>query len=693
MIHINKDYSMKRFTTLSKVLILIFLVNASLIESIAQPKKTRQLIKDDEVFASVGPEKITYKLLESAFQKNMNRKNVKLTDVARDSLLDFLHLYINYRLKVLDAIDRGYDKDSAVIADIEQNRKILAESYYYDKVLVEPNVDHLQKLRQHEIKFAYILIPFDNTATVPDTAETYSKGMEALKKLAEGKDFGEVALEYSVDKESAKNGGVVERFITGGRVQRPIEEALYTIKNEGEVYPQLIRTKYGYFIVKLIKKEPRVKVLISHILLSKGMDTDSIGVIAKADSLLKVLRQGADFSKIAELHSDDPSTAIKGGSWGAYYSRSSGFEGMERNVAAPIENVIFKMKDGEISDKVFTDYGIHIVRRDSTKFFDPSEERDELKKLYKRLYFEDDKKSLLDSLKYKFGFNINYDALSKFLSLLDTTKTNLDTAWKRNLTEEINNFVAYKILDKNVTFDSFINELSTKNELKGTSLNYDGITRAINKIVTPIVYNEATKNLEKEYPDFAALMREFRDGILLFRVEAIEVWDKLKFDSAKARVYWDSTKTRYMTEPKYDIDEIYVLSDSLANDIYKRLQDTFNFANLAAEHTQRSGFREKKGAWGLVSVKDNGLAKLAQANNAKPGDLMTPMSYEKGFSIIKVNSFEPVRQKTFEEAISDFAPTFQDLMQKYYTEIWLNEIKKKFLVKINDKVINKITAR
>jgi parvulin-like peptidyl-prolyl isomerase len=114
-----------------------------------------------------------------------------------------------------------------------------------------------------------------------------------------------------------------------------------------------------------------------------------------------------------------------------------------------------------------------------------------------------------------------------------------------------------------------------------------------------------------------------------------------------------------------------------------------NVDELAEIHTQRKGYREKKGYWGEVSADKNELVKAILDKKAKENSLLEPVAIEKGFSIIKYNKFVPVRQKTFEEAIPDFAPQFQDLMQKKLLNSWIDEIKKKLDVKIyKDKIVS-----
>ena len=643
---------------------------------------------ENTVIATVGKENITYADLEKAFKKNMNRKEAYLYLVSRDSLKDFLTLYTNYRLKVIDAIGRGFDKDSAVLADISQNRRILAESYFYEKRLVEPKVDQILKLRERELQFAFMLFKFP---PLPgnDTTATYRKAMASLELVKNGKDFAVVARDSSEEKESALRGGLVQNYVTGGRLQRSIENALYSVK-AGEVYPELVRFREGYLVLKLMKNEPRDMVKARHILLSEGLDKDSAKVIKKADSLIALLKQGKDFTKLAEENSEDPGTAMRGGDVGGWYSRSSGLDSSSKTLPINFVDALFALKDGEFSGKVYTDYGIHIIKREATKKINLSAEKEEVKKLYKRIYYEQDKKSFLDSLRNLYGYKLNSNGLRKFISALDTNKTTLDTAWTKNISNSISNELLYTFNKKQVKVGDYVKILKTKAELRGTSTNEDGIKKSIEKYLDPQSFEMATKDIDNEFPDFAQLMKEFKDGILLFRVEALEVWDKLKFDSTLARVYWDSTKHRYYTQPTYEFSEIYVLNDTIANEIYKKAIGGEDFEKLAEGNTQRSGYREKKGYWGKVSTKDNQLVKLFHEKKPNPPVILEPIKYEKGWSVVKVTKFEPTRQKTFEEAISDFAPDFQDLMQKALIEKWLKAVKQKYTVSINNDSLNKV---
>jgi peptidyl-prolyl cis-trans isomerase SurA len=217
------------------------------------------------------------------------------------------------------------------------------------------------------------------------------------------------------------------------------------------------------------------------------------------------------------------------------------------------------------------------------------------------------------------------------------------------------------------------------------------LKQAAERATTPTLIEYLTRDLERQYPEFAHLMQEFRDGLLLFRVEQLELWNKLaRFDTAAARAYYDSTKQRYFTEPVYDLSEIYLMSDSLARALRHQLDSGADFALLAEQYTQRPGYRERKGHWGKLTPKQSQLAALAEQQQAKKGDILGPLPYENGYVILRVNDYEPPRQKSFEEAIPDFAAAFQDQQQKLLTEGWLQQLRQRFPVRINAAVLDRL---
>ena len=107
--------------------------------------------------------------------------------------------------------------------------------------------------------------------------------------------------------------------------------------------------------IKRFRTEEQVRA--SHILIAVpagASDAQRRQAKAKADAILAQVRRHPDqFAALAKKSSDDKGSADKGGDLG-YFSR-----GM---MVKPFEDAAFKLKAGQISDVVQSDFGYHIIR-------------------------------------------------------------------------------------------------------------------------------------------------------------------------------------------------------------------------------------------------------------------------------------------------------------------------------------------
>jgi peptidyl-prolyl cis-trans isomerase D len=102
-------------------------------------------------------------------------------------------------------------------------------------------------------------------------------------------------------------------------------------------------------------------VKVAHILIktpiaAPGQPEDQKGIDAaraKADDVLKQVKAGGDFGKLAETYSDDPGSAKNGG--------ELGWIGRGRTVPE-FEKAAFSLAKGQTSDLVKSSYGFHIIR-------------------------------------------------------------------------------------------------------------------------------------------------------------------------------------------------------------------------------------------------------------------------------------------------------------------------------------------
>jgi peptidyl-prolyl cis-trans isomerase SurA len=591
-----------------------------------------------------------------------------------------------------------------VIDEIAQNRRVIAQSFYYDKHLTQKYIDEMLPRRKEEYKIAIVVVTKPMVETEEVTKESKRKlAEEALSAIKAGTDFAAVAEKYSEDTHNAGKGGVLPNYLTAGKIQKPIEDAVYVTK-VGDVYPQLVETEYGYFIIKVLDKKKREFVKAAHILFknppAKGItdeEKDSLKKeqLKKANEVLAKIKKGEKFERLAELYSEDALSAPNGGSLKQFYSRSTGFEETGRALLPEFEEAMFKLKDGEISGLVETDYGIHIVKREASKQIDENEDRETLKKFYKKHFYNDDKNDLDHKLMQKHKLMVYKAVIENVLSYTEQGKTTLTKDWESKIPDNLKQATMYSLYGKDYKVSDFITEVNTNPQYKGTSFDYNAFIKVIEKMHYNEVFDKETENIEKEEPEFAASFKEYKNGILLFKVQEEEVWNKMKFDSTQAKIYWEKRKNEFLTDTLYEVSEIYIIgSDSVAMSIYNTLTPD-NFKKIASEKTERQGMREKEGFVGVVSAKNSLLIRnlLASETFVKEGIITKPFRHEAGKSIVYVQRIVLPRIKTFEEAIPNFSSDYQEEVQQKLLDTWIEKLRKKYDISVSDSAINEILKK
>jgi peptidyl-prolyl cis-trans isomerase D len=103
------------------------------------------------------------------------------------------------------------------------------------------------------------------------------------------------------------------------------------------------------------------QVRARHILLKLAPDASDAEVAkveARARAVLKRLRAGEDFAKVAKEVSEDPGSKDKGGELGLF---------RRGQMVKPFEDAAFSLEPGSLSDLVRSDFGIHIIQVEEHK--------------------------------------------------------------------------------------------------------------------------------------------------------------------------------------------------------------------------------------------------------------------------------------------------------------------------------------
>ncbi|MBV6478748.1 MAG: Foldase protein PrsA [Ignavibacteria bacterium] len=499
--------------------------------------------KKKQVVSEVGTDKIYLDDYEKQYLKT--NSNI---DSARNSTMEkrreFLDLLIKFRLKVLDARDRGLLKSEDIQNDLKQYKDNFLTSFIVDKEIVEPEIKELHERKEFEVRASHILINLPQSGySAEDSIKAYQKAYDAIKKLKEGVDFAEVAVEFSDDMSAKQNGGDLYYF-TAGMTVPEFEDVIYKMK-VGDYTKEPVRTMFGLHVVKLTDKKKRNEgIRASHILIqeqkdSLGATVDSIGTYNKAKEVLSRLKNGEDFAKVAKEFSMDQGSKDKGGDLG-YFDR--------RRMVQQFDSVAFTLKVGEISDLVRTPFGWHIIKVTEIKQYQPFDKQKDLLKgdfkkgpLFKTKYAE-----YLQKARKEFKFEIKPDGIDFITSKVDSTRSisslNLDSIFT---TDDKNKVIAvYK--DGEVKLADIVEYLGKNRDYSSSIANKATFVKIIEGTAdTPVLLKLAVKkNIEKD-EEFVAQMTEYENGLLSFKIDQEELWRKIKINPEEMQSYYESHKDKY----------------------------------------------------------------------------------------------------------------------------------------------------
>jgi len=614
------------------------------------------------VLAEFGESEVKMADYEEAYTKNAGGLEQAKAD-SLNKLKTFLDLYVNFKMKLRDAYVRDYGKDPELMNELNDYKKKVGATFILEKSIVEPGVQELYNRRKWELRVSHIMIRPDSAGEEAARLKTVA----ILDSIKKGSDYEELAKRNSQDFYSAPLGGDIF-YITSGLLPVEFEDACYKTA-AGKIYPDVVKTKYGYHIIKVTDKRERVpKIQASHILVdfnNSSGEMDTVGAKATIDTVQMLIKSGSDFGQLASQYSEDPGSKDKGGDLG-FFER--------RMMVKEFDEAAFNLKVGEVSDIVRTNYGYHIIKvTEHAPIPTLEEERENLKKIFKQTIYQDQYDKLIDSLRNKYAYKLNGQTYSQLLEKSDSVRVSEENT----KLEEIKDLPLYSYANQTVTSYGFWQKMSGTADFANKILNADLLTNAIKKISGDDLLEQEALNLEKTNASFASLMDDYKNGIFIFKLQEEEIWNNISVDSVKLYDFYQQTKERYVWPDRVSFSEIFTRKDSLAQAYLSQLNSGSNFDTLAYKFTERPGFKEKAGRFDLVDIKSTQLS-LEADKLKKPGDYSSLISNAGGFSIVRLNSKEPSRLKTFDEAKAEVSGAFQEFESKRLEQKYLDSLKKRY---------------
>jgi len=637
--------------------------------------------QDQRVLMNIGDQTIKVDEFLGIYNKN-NTNNV----VDKKTIEEYVDLFVNFKLKVFEAESLGMDTIPKFIRELSGYKNQLAQPYLIDRQVNEDLINEAYERLKEDVAAYHILVKVAPDAPAGDTLKAMKKLQSYTKSIKSEDDMKAAIARIKGTKDEqviAEDLG----YFTAFSMVYPFESAAYN--TEVGKLSKPVRTRFGYHAIFVRDRRPaRGEIRVSHIFIRTNPDnTEDQKQAAKnrINEIHKRILIGEDFRELVKQFSEDKTSVKDNGMlpWFGTGGTASVFE----DAAFSLEN------NGDISDPIQSAYGWHIIRREDRR---DVAEFEAIKSNLKRKIEKDaralkGRTSLLRTLKEDYALTFNYPNRDRASKLV--TEEYLSGKWK--MPKELPN-----PMDKPVLTISD-NKLSKTSKVY-TQLNYLNFIQKNQKkrkegeMVSAVLADEwksfvnemlidfENGLLEIKYPEFKALMQEYHDGILLFDLMDQKVWSKAVKDSAGLEDFYKTHKSDYMWPERVDASIYECANEQVAKKVEKltkkRVKKGYTDAYIMQEINEdnalnlniRSGLFAKsddaiidKTPWvpGTYTIQDSGKPTLVQVYDVK----------------------QP-QPKALNEARGLITSAYQSHLE----EMWIQELRSKYPVQVDQKVFESI---
>ena len=612
----------------------------------------------------------------SEFERIYNKNNSN-PSIEQQTVTEYLELFINFKLKVIEAEELGLDTTGAFIREFNSYKKQLAKPYLSDQAEVDELVREAFERSQYDLHASHILIRCDQFASPDDTAKAWQKTIEIRERIIGGEDFGTVAKATSDDPSVKDNGGDLGYF-TVFRMVYPFESGAYNTEL-GEI-SMPVRTRFGYHLIRIDEKRPaRGTVKVAHLMVLTPQTMSEEDIKAAEEKIFMYydsIQMGMDFNEMAQKYSEDRGSATRGGELPAF--------GTGRMVPE-FEKASFALENpGEISEPVKTSFGWHIIKLIEKKGVDDFEaSKEELEALFsKRDRNNYSKKAMVSKIKKQYQFEEYRGRLAEFYSVVDSSV--FDRTWTADKAAHLDE-ILFKIGDMEVLQTEFATVIET-----GQASRRMDITAYINykydEFVETKVIEYEEDQLVYKYPDYRYLLQEYHDGILLFDLTDQVVWSKAIQDTTGLLAFYEVNKNNYSWDKRMDATLFTCRDENVANKARELLTKKMKkatpgeLAGKLYEIFEDSTCVEFSN--GVYEAGDNEFVDQMNWNNPFSKNIQ---SGDK-ILLIQNNKIMKPGPKELNEARGLVTADYQTHLEK----LWIEELRAKYAIKVNEDLLSKI---
>ena len=189
------------------------------------------------------------------------------------------------------------------------------------------------------------------------------------------------------------------------------------------------------------------------------------------------------------------------------------------------------------------------------------------------------------------------------------------------------------------------------------------------------------KHLEDYNPDFRYQMEEFKDGNVLFEIMERNVWGKAANDLQGLQKYYTENKTKYLWAASADIIVFNCANKTIAEEAKAALKNGKDWKKIAED--ANNNIQIDSGRFELSQIPVIVDSKTAEGYVSQI--VVNPADGNTSF-IKLIHHYAANLQRSFDEARGLVINDYQNILE----EKWINDLKNKFPVKINEAVFESL---
>jgi len=638
---------------------------------------------EDPVIFCYGKNKVYQSELERGYLRNKDLSKNKPT-VA--DIEEYLKLYQNFKLKVQDAKDRKMDTLPEYIKELADYRRQLAKKYLSDSAMTEELTREAYDRMKYMVNASHILILSSYGDSPADTLVAYNKLQDILNKINKNEvSFQQAAISFSEDPSAKREGSLGYKgdlgWFSAFQMLYEFESMAFTTP-VGSV-SEIFRTRFGYHIVKTNdKKESKGERRISQIVIRRlpnETKEDSIKASQRIQAVHKLLVNGAGWDTTLLKYTEEQNARYNNGivDWFAETTDKVPQEVVDESFSMSVK--------GQISQPIASKYAWHIVMlMDNRPFPSYAEKEVEIRNKVSqdsRIYKSTE--ATIERIKKQSNFKENAEVLNTFIQNAETDFMN--SAWS---TSSLKNpdAILFTLGSTNFKISSFSDFVVANQNFQQKPKSGAALLNSYYKSYldnTVMTYED--EHLETKYPEFGLIYQDFKDGILFFNINSIEVWNKPMTDTTGLRNYYNNHRDSFNWKERVVALSISAASHDVMHQAERMIKNGENKDSVMNRLNNNNPLNVyiERGVYqmGMNANADALLAKKADwANNGTPYFMELPNQNGVYKGIVAIELL-PSAPKSFEESRGQASSLFQNQEEQK----WLSGLKSKYKIKVKKK--------